>query len=176
MQLCWAKRLALLALAPIACASTVDQRRDYILAHPHGWVEITIDDAAVPQVPESDEKQAALIRPERCTVSVELDREPFVYGSAYPAGDTPPYAAKTGFRFPAPVGAAELKLEYGGCRVRSSERSEVVTQIPIAVEAGRVTEVRFDGTQLTALPARDDAVVTLDDIYEAVTGAPKASP
>jgi hypothetical protein len=161
----WTKRLALLVLAPIACASTVEQRRDYILAHPHGWVEVTVDDTAVPQVPESDERGAPRVRPSACSIEVRLDREPFVYGSAYPIGNAPPYAAKTGFRFPAPVGAADAHLTYTGCR----ERAEVTAHSPVVVEEGRVSEIRFDGAQLTTLPVRDDSVVTLEDIYEAVT-------
>jgi hypothetical protein len=42
------------------------------------------------------------------------------------------------------------------------------------VPESRVVEVRFDGTNLVADPPRDDSVVALDDVYEAVTGRLKA--
>src|SRR5688572_6221774 len=97
-----------------ACASTIQERRDHILAHPHGWVELSLDDRAVPPVPASEEDPDRLVRPDSCSVKVLLDREPFVYGDAYPTGDAAPYAAKTGFRFPAPVGSALVGVEYRG--------------------------------------------------------------
>jgi len=162
--------LVLCLAAPSACASTSIERREYILAHPHGWVEVSVADAAIPQVPKSED-DATLVRPESCSIAIKLDGEPFVYGSSYPTGDSPPYAADTGFRFPAPAGRTELVIEYSGC-----DAAMVQTGQEIAVELDRVSEVRFDGTALTPLPVRDDSVVTLDDVYRAVTGHPKAAP
>jgi len=162
-------------VAAVACASTLQERRDYILAHPHGFVELSLDDRAVPQVPASDE-DPTLVRPESCSIEVLLDREPFVYGSAYPIGDAPPYAAETGFRFPAPVGPALLSISYAGCDAGGDEGTPTKAELYIGVEEGRVVEVHFDGAALAADPPRDDNVVTLDDIYQAVTGHPKGSP
>ena len=163
-------------IGAVACASTLVERRDYILAHPHGWVELSLDDRAVPQVPESEEEPDSLVRPHACSVEVLLDREPFVYGSAYPVGDAPPYTAESGFRFPAPVGPALLSVQYAGCDVEGDQAASVSVQLSIGVEENRVVEVHFDGTGLLADPPRDDAVVTLDDVYEAVTGRKKAAP
>jgi hypothetical protein len=162
-------------VAAVACASTLQERRDYILAHPHGWVELSLADRAVPQVPESDDEPDTLVRPDSCSVEVLLDREPFVYGSAYPVGDTPPYSAATGFRFPAPVGPALLAVQYRGCDVADGKASVASAELSIGVEENRVVEVHFDGAALAADPPRDDTVVTLDDIYQAVTGHGKSA-
>jgi hypothetical protein len=162
-------------VAAVACASTLQERRDYILAHPHGWVELSLADRAVPQVPESED-EPRLVRPESCSVEVLLDREPFVYGSAYPVGDAPPYAAETGFRFPAPVGPALLSVQYRGCDAVDGKASATSAELYIGVEEGRVIELHFDGAALAADPPRDDTVVTLDDIYQAVTGRKKGAP
>jgi hypothetical protein len=160
-----------------ACASTLQERRDYILAHPHGWVELSVDDRAVPAVPESDGEPDRLVRPYSCSVDVSLEREPFVNGSAYPMGDAAPYAVKTGFRFPAPVGRASIAVEYRGCDgVQGEDAVTKTVELSVAVEEGRVVEVHFDGEALAADPPRENPVVTLDDVYEAVTGKKKGAP
>jgi len=163
-------------VAAVACASTLQERRDYILAHPHGWVELSLADGAVPQVPESEDDPDVLVRPDSCSVEVLLDREPFVYGSAYPVGDAPPYVAETGFRFPAPVGPALLSVRYRGCDMADGRASLTNAELYIGVEEGRVIEVHFDGAALAADPPRENTVVTLDDIYQAVTGGKKGAP
>jgi hypothetical protein len=135
-----------------------------------------VADAEIPQVPKSAGEPGTLVRPSSCTIEVSLDGEPFVGGSSYPTGNAPPYAADTGFRFPAPLGPAELVVEYSGCDVESGKAASVKVSGPIAVERDRVSEVRFDGLRLTALPVRDDSAVTLEDLYQAITGRPKAAP
>jgi len=164
---------ALVTLAQTACAQTSQERRDYILAHPHGWVEVTIDDRAIPQVPSNDEDHPGLVKPESCSLHVELDGEPYVYGSVYPVGDLPPYAAKTGFRFPAPIGSTRMRVGYSGCDLEGEKRATVEAEAPVVVEESRVTEVEFDGARLAPLATRPNSVITLDDVYRAVTGKPK---
>ena len=164
---------ALVTLAQTACAQTSQERRDYILAHPHGWVEVTPEDRAIPQVPSNDEDHPGLVKPVSCSLHVELDGEPFVYGSVYPTGERPPYGAKSGFRFPAPIGSTQLLVSYSGCDLEGDKRATVEAAAPIVVETSRVTEVEFDGMRLAALATRPDSVITLDDVYRAVTGKPK---
>jgi hypothetical protein len=176
MRLLAAELVALWVVAPLACASTSEQRRDYILAHPHGWVEVSLDDRAVPQVPKSEDEPGSRVRPESCAVQVLVDREPFTYGSAYPIGDSPPYSARTGFRFPAPAGQSRVEVSYSGCDVESGKVSGVIAELTIAIEQDRVSELRFDGSQLVALPPREDSVITLEDVYRAVTGGTKPAP
>ncbi len=162
----------------VACAATLEtDRSDYILAHPHGWVEVSIADTAIPAVPvsQSEGKPVEWGRPLVCSIDIQLDREPFARGDLYPAGDRPPFSAKSGLRFPAPVGVALLTVNYSGCDLEGDALSETDAQLLISVADSRVVEVHFAGTTLVADPPRDNSVVTLDDLYEAITGRPKAS-
>jgi hypothetical protein len=145
---------------------------DYILAHAHGWVEVSIEDFDIPGVPTSAE-DPTLTRPTSCGVYVTLDDERFVAGDAYPLGETAPYTAKTGFRFAAPVGSHRLELSYRGCNVVEGEPSNIEAKLTIDVVDTLVTELHFNGTALRADLPRPDPVVSLDDVYEAVTGRPK---
>ena len=54
--------LGALAIGAVACAAVIDQteRRDYILAHPHGWIELTVADESIPMVPLSEENANTL--------------------------------------------------------------------------------------------------------------------
>ena len=102
---------------PGCATASSDDRRAYILAHPHGWVEVTISDSKIPDVPPGEDAQDPWVRPYSCGVSVSLNEEPILREAAYPSGDAAPYSASTGFRFPAPVGDTELELSYRRCRV-----------------------------------------------------------
>lgn len=172
------KKTAVLFLAFFsitACAATLAvERRDYILAHPHGWVEVSIADKAIPLVPNLDEEskkeRGAWVKPERCITRVQLNEEDFVYDSVYPLGATPPFEATSGFRFPAPVGAALLAITYSGCRVENEKEKNVQVSAMIGVEENMTLEVHFDGTQLAFDAPRPNRVVTLEDVYEALTG------
>ena len=44
-----------------------------------------------------------------------------MYGSVYPIGDLPPYSAKSGFRFPAPVGSTQMHVRLLRLRPRGRE-------------------------------------------------------
>lgn len=171
----------LIGVAALACASSLPiERRDYILAHPHGWVEVKIDDRAVPLVPETDTKDgkevvSGWVKPAYCAVSVAVDGEEFVDGiQVFPQGDQAPFRADSGIRFPALVGTAIVKLGWYHCRVKGEEMVPVEQEIFVAVERDRVTDILFDGAQLSTAAPRADSVVSLDDVYEAVTGRKKA--
>ncbi len=171
----------LIGLAALACASSLPiERRDYILAHPHGWVEVKIDDRAVPLVPETETRDGKevvtdWVKPTYCTVSVDIDGEEYVDSTqVFPQGDRAPFRADSGVRFPVLLGTPILKLSWRGCRVKGEKSETVEQEIFIAVERDRVTEVQFDGATLSTSAPRADTVVTLDDLYEAVTGRRKA--
>lgn len=168
--------LFLVLFSITACAATLAvERRDYILAHPHGWVEVSIADKNIPLVPNLDEEskkeRGAWVKPERCLARIQVNEEDFVYDSVYPLGATPPFEVTSGFRFPVPVGAAALKLTYGGCRVENEKEKNVEVAVLIGVEENMTLEAHFDGTQLTFDAPRPNRVVTLEDVYEALTGS-----
>ena len=173
-----ARRVVFLGFAAaVACASSLPvERRDYVLAHPHGWVEVKIDDRAVPLIPDvtyNDSGKAVAKgweKPAVCSVGVSIAGEEYVSGiQVFPQGELAPFRADSGIRFPVPVGTPLLKLSWDGCRVRGEEVIEVEREIFIAVERDRVTDVVFDGDVLSTSAPREDTIVTLDDVYEAVT-------
>lgn len=57
--------------------------------------------------------------------------------------------------------------------MKGDETESVEQEIFIAVERDRVTDVAFDGTTLSTAAPREDTVVTLEDVYQAITGERK---
>lgn len=161
---------ALVAGLPGCSTAATEERRAYVLARPHAWVELTIADAQIPDLPKSSDSEAPWERPESCSVSVALDGEPWMSGRLFPQGERAPYSANSGFRFPVPVGQSDLRISYGGCRVAGREPISVQVQTRVVAEEALVYELVFDGTRLDPLPVRPDSVVSLEDVYEAVTG------
>lgn len=173
MRRFWSFLVLGLFLPGCATASSGD-RRAYILAHPHGWVEITISDSFIPDVPPPEDSDEPWQRPSSCRVTIELNDEPILYESAYPSGESPPYSVRTGFRFPAPVGATDLEFSYSRCRIAGEETVSLELSAVLLIEEDHTHEVVFDGTELAVRAPRPNEVVTLEDIYEAITG--KRSP
>jgi hypothetical protein len=171
-------RLALLTAALFACAAGLPvERREYILARPHGWVELSVGDLAIPRVPKSEEEGAEWARPAECRLDVELDGEPFVAGFVYPVGEQPPFAVSSGYRFPAPVGRVRLAVEYAGCDAEGSGSAPALLgEAEIDVAQGQVTDVAFDGERLLPGAPRADTAVTLERIYEALTEPARPAP
>lgn len=157
-------------LLPGCATAASEDRRAYILAHSHGWVEITISDPYVPDVPPPEESDDPWRRPASCGVSVTLNDEPILYESAFPSGESAPYSTRTGFRFPAPVGTTELRFSYSRCRVAAGEIVSLQLSGSVSIEENQTHEVVFDGAELAVRAPRANEVVTLEDIYQAVTG------
>jgi len=160
----------LLLLLPGCATAAPEERTAYVLARPHAWVELTIADPIVPDVPPADDSEDPWRRPQSCSVSVEIDGEPWFRGSGYPQGETSPYVVETGFRFPVPVGTTSLTMTYGGCRVAGRELQSLSFVAEITAVETLAYEVVFDGSRLVSQPPRANTNVTLEDIYEAVTG------
>lgn len=164
--------LAVLFIPSTACAGASVDRRAYILAHPHGWLELTIFDSQVPDMLQrGDEK--VWEKPESCSVHVSINSEPLLRDSAYPDGDTAPYVVDTGFRFPAPVGDSHVALSYTGCRVEDEEKISVESNTRLHIQQEQVHELRFDGSSVSVMPPVPNEVISLEDVYEAVTGGRK---
>ncbi len=162
--------LLLGALLP-GCATALSQeRRDYILAHPHGWIELSVRDVAIPDVPVEKDKKEVLEKPSSCHVRIEINDERYFGDYVYPYGEEQPYGVDSGFRFPVPVGDVELYVSYSGCDVEEGERAARETTIVVNIEEDTVLDVAFDGESLVAGAASPDTKVTLEDVYEAITG------
>lgn len=162
--------LVLGALVPGCATASSEDRRAYILAHPHGWVEITIYDPNVPNVPPAEDSTEAWQRPSSCGVSVKLNDEPILYQLAFPTGASAPYSVSTGFRFPAPIGATELRFSYTDCRVAQGKAISLELSAILFIEENQTHEAVFNGTELAVRPPHPNEVVTLEDIYQAITG------
>jgi hypothetical protein len=164
--------IAVVAFSFAACAASLPiERREYILSRPHGWIELTVEDSAIPLVPFSDE-DPKLVRPSSCYLSVLLDREPFVEGQLYPDGETEPFRVRSGFRFPVPVGTVAISGEYSGCDVGENGKLETWSyETTVPVSDSMVTELEWDGRRISVGATRPDTAGTLERIYEAVSGA-----
>lgn len=159
-----------LLFLPSCATAASEDRRAYILAHPHGWIEVTIADPFIPDVPSRLGSEEPWQVPESCTVKVSVNDEPFLSDRAYPIGEHALYRADTGFRFPVSVGATALRFSYQDCRVAENQVVDVRLDALILVEKDKTHEVVFDGQTLETREPRPSTVVTLEDVYEAITG------
>ena len=108
-----------------------------------------------------------------CFLEILLDREPFVDGSVYPDGDAEPFDVRSGFRFPVPVGTVAISVAYSACdrpsEGREAGRIDLSAAVPVA--QAMVTDLAFDGEALVVGAPRPDTAVTLERIYDAVSGS-----
>lgn len=156
-------------LFPSCAAGISQERRDYILSHPHGWVELSVNDYQIPNTPQKEDKKTILKRPYYCPVTIKINEEPYFRGYIYPFGEEEPYGVESGFRFPAPVGIISLKIIYSGCDVIEGKEGTIVRDIEVDVIENMVIKLNFDGNSLVLEETSPNKKVTLEDIYEAVT-------
>ena len=162
--------LLLVAVAP-GCATALSQeRRDYVLAHPHGWIELSLKHQGIANISVEKDGETVLERPRSCHVRIEINEEPYFGDFVYPYGEEEPYMVDSGFRFPVPVGDVELNVLYSGCNIEEAEETTRAADIVVNIEEGMVLDVDFDGDSLVAGVPSPDSKVTLEDVYEAITG------
>lgn len=163
--------LLLLVISISACAASLPQdRRDYVLARPHGWIEVTLADHNIPYLPPTREKPDEPVFPHSCHVQVKINNETFLSSRAYPYGEEPPFTVDSGFRFPAPAGMLDLHFVYSGCDVEEGKETSTIIETMLDVTPNHVTEIKFNGEDLVVIPEKKNRVVTLEDIYEELTG------
>ncbi len=148
------------------CASAMSEnRRAYILAHPHGWIEVEVTDQNVPKARPTKEDPNPTHPPTYCRIEIDIDKEPFLGEQVYPFGPAEPFRVESGFRFPVPIGAAQLELSYSGCDGLPDDAAPLKASIPVIVYQEMVTPVHFDGTTAMTGSVYEDTVVTLEKIY-----------
>jgi hypothetical protein len=158
-------------LSFVGCAKAVTQTRDaYILAQPHGWIEIEVLDTevfAIPMPPDLTEEERANWQPTppACLLTVTLNNEQFISENIFPFGEESPYKVDTGFRFPAPIGDFKITLTYSGCDIEDGESISITLSSKIIVYENKVTPITFDGEKISVVEAEENTVITLDDIY-----------
>lgn len=147
------------------CASAASPARlDYILSKPHGWVELTVVDEAIPAAPPEKDKQQNTPQPPKCHIAAEINREHFFSESLYPIGENPPYRLNTGYRFAVPLGRGKLVVNYSNCDVKDGKSIELSYKTTITVEEGNVTPVQFNGVNLTVGTNQENSNATLEEI------------
>ncbi len=156
-------------LFPSCAAGISQERRDYILSHPHGWVELSVNDYQIPKTPQKEEKKTILKKPYYCPVTIKINDEPYFRDYVYPFGEEEPYGVESGFRFPAPVGIISLRITYSDCDVIEGKEGAIVRDIEIDVIENMVIKIHFDGNSLVIEETSPNKKITLEDIYEAVT-------
>ncbi|HTR00344.1 MAG TPA: hypothetical protein VMH83_10150 [Candidatus Acidoferrum sp.] len=163
------KRVAIFAIMTplVSCASSLPtERRDYILSRPHGWVDLTVNDQSIPDVNKSD-KDTEKTKPYSCSVSVSVNSESFLNLSVYPDGDKPLYTVSSGFRFPVPVGAHALRVQYTNCRAdESGNRKKVETVLPVAIHQDMVTSISFANEEFVNGGEKPNPEITLEKLAD----------
>ena len=157
-------------LFPNCAAGISQERRDYILSHPHGWIEVSVNDYQIPKTPQKEDKKTIFKKPYYCPVAIEINEEPYFRDYIYPFGEEEPYEVESGFRFPAPVGTISLIISYSNCDVIEGTEGTIVRDIEIDVIENMVIKLNFDGNSLVLEETSPNKKVTLEDIYKAVTG------
>ena len=155
-----------------ATAEISESRHEYILANDHGWIEIEVRHQGIESILVDEETAVMPL----CGFAVYINNEPFFTESIIPFGQEPPYKADTGFRVPVPVGEFELKLHYSGCSgftyVTDSDGKEAREAIEleliyrVEVKDNMVTEISFDGKELSLKGYTTNNKVSLEDINE----------
>ena len=109
-----------------------DSRRDYLLAHEHGWIDLVV------KAPAS----APGYKPgEACTVGLMINGDMLLFENASLADAGMP----VGFRFVAPAGKLDAALHLHGC-----VKDELVLKLPLQLTKDHLVELAFDGAALTA--------------------------
>ena len=159
------------SLGLVSCASAVTPHREaYILAQPHGWIELEVLDTNVPsQLPpkklSEEQKLKWKPKPPTCSMIVTLNNERFLYENIFPFGDTPPYRVDTGFRFPAPIGDLKITISYIGCDIKDSKEISTSFSSTVSVVENMVTPIDFNGETFEFGDFEKNSAITLEDIY-----------
>ena len=168
--------IAVLALSATACAARVSEvRTAYITAHDHGWIEFVLRDTNVLLPAPPTYPSINWDKPRSCRVQAHYKGESYLSEAVYPTGEVEPFTVDTGFRFPVPVGRGRIQVKYSGCDFIGEEPDTIEIGERIRVLKDTVTVVEFDGETLFIRENQPNVKVTLDDIYEAVTGSKKGN-
>ena len=147
-----------------ATAGVSESRLAYITSREHGWIELSVQDSAIPPRPPEENETEYVPGPPFCYITAKLNNEEFIREEVYPFGDQPPYKLDTGFRFPVPVGEFRIDVIYMGCKVVENE--ETIIEYTAYANIGKdiVTPIQFDGEFLSVGTPFKNTVITLKDI------------
>lgn len=142
----------LLTLSACGRAEISEERKAYILANEHGWVELSVD------IPPS--RIALDGNPANCLLEASINGERFLSEPLFPQGNDKK-SIRTGFLFAAPAAQSEVVLTYSGCQQAPSQISGVV---PLSKD--NLIRLRFDGATLAASVPTPFKPVELADLEQ----------
>lgn len=142
----------LLALSACGQAEVSDQRRAFIDARDHGWLDLQVNLPA-----GSLHGEAAK---QGCELITSVDGEQFVREHLYPQSEALP-KVETGFRFTAPAGSHEIALHLERCQAEPQTFS-----LSTKLKKNQLLELTFDGEKLKAGEATPYNPVTLDKLKD----------
>ena len=146
--------LSLLAFA--ACTKASDARRDYLLARPHGWIDLTVH-APSPAVAASAVAGAKRNASSDCRIAFAIDGETLVDESGdLAAADAAGNAL--GYRVVAPAGSLHGELTIEGCV------PPLRLALPVALEKDHLARLEFDGRRIAVSSTEAYSPVTLEAV------------
>lgn len=151
-----------------SCARSLPiERRDYILSRPHGWINLTIIDASIPNVKVIKDDKSFFEKPSYCTVSAKINGENYFALDVFPDGPEAPYSVNSGFRFPVPVGDQNLTITYSGCRVNEKYETKGLESLTvIKIDENTDYEFFFEHDGFVFAQERESEEVTLKQIMD----------
>jgi hypothetical protein len=142
----------LLTLSACGRAEVSEERKAYILANEHGWVELAVDIPPSRFVQDGD--------PANCLLEVSVNGERFLSEPLFPR-DGEKRSIRTGFLFAAPATQSEVELRYSGCQKEDARVSGVV---PLSTD--KLVKLEFDGDTLATSAPTPFKAAELGDLQQ----------
>ncbi|MDM5177543.1 hypothetical protein PO883_10105 [Massilia sp. DJPM01] len=131
----WSVLAVLLSTAACNAKEMPDARRDYLLAHEHGWIDLTVKaPAGTPGFKPG----------ERCSVGLMINGEMLLFETANLA-EADSAGMPVGYRFVAPAGKLQAELHIGECI-----KEALVVKVPLQLDKDHLLALAFDGTAAKA--------------------------
>ncbi|MFB9245659.1 hypothetical protein IV454_27140 [Massilia antarctica] len=131
----WSMLAVLLSTAACHAKEMPDSRRDYLLAHEHGWIDLTV---------KAPSGAAGIKAGESCDIALLVNGEMLLVESAdLAAADSA--GMPVGYRFVAPAGKLQAELHIGRC-----VKDELVVKVPLQLDKDHLLALAFDGAAATA--------------------------
>ncbi len=140
----------LLALSGCGRASISEDRKNFILAKEHGWIELSVDIS--PQLINQTTTS--------CILEASINGEIFLTEPLFPSG-APEKSIKTGFLFAIPSSKSEVVLNYSQCQKVPNQ-----TVASVDIPADTLARLKFDGKTIAASAPESYKPATLGVLAE----------
>ncbi|MDQ1920614.1 hypothetical protein [Massilia pseudoviolaceinigra] len=131
----WSMLAVLLSTAGCQAKEMPDARRDYLLAHDHGWIDLTV---------KAPTGAPGFKAGEACQVALLVNGETLLLESANLA-EADGAGIPVGYRFVAPAGKLQAELHIGAC-----VKEALVVKVPLQLDKDHLLALAFDGAAAKA--------------------------